>query len=47
MSSRVCFPISIGNAAKGVSDSNRISAASLIAAEIAATAEIVVVGVPV
>ncbi len=47
MSSRACFPISIGDSAKGVWLRGRISEASLIAAEIAAIPEIAAVGVPV
>ncbi len=47
MSTRACPPISIGGPAKGVWLKGRIRGISLIAAEIAALAEIAAVGVPV
>jgi hypothetical protein len=47
MSSGACFPISIGGPVKGVWLKGRIREISLIAAEIAALAEIAAVGVPV
>ena len=51
MSSRACFPISIGRLAKGArprardSRAGKVKASALIAAEIAAHAESVAVGV--